>query len=136
MKASRSTRLVHRGAALLASISLALAHQALGQCNGYDVAIIPAPICPITGPSPMAGYGISDQGHVCGVRLNCDFDDRAFLWNGTAVITINTPSYAPRCRGLALNSAGTVVGWMRASLKRAFLFQSGAVVDLGLLPGG
>jgi uncharacterized membrane protein len=127
---------VTHGAIVLSAVVGVATTTARGQCNGYTVEIVPAPLCPIFGPMSMGVDTITANAMVTGTIVSCDFHWQPYLWTGQEVEIIVTPAPYLEARGNDANSNGEVVGYMSGPLHRAFVYQRDQVINLGTLPGG
>jgi probable HAF family extracellular repeat protein len=88
------------------------------------------------------GYSVNTNLQVAGTSLT--FDNRslhAFFWQTNAILDLNRLLAAPSGWELqearAINESGQIVGsGILDDREHAFLFNAGAVVDIGVLPGG
>lgn len=106
--------------------------------------------------SSSAATWISDNGLIVGMSLNGDIDPLigspsifAVLWKNGRIINLGTLENGYESAALSVNSAGQVVGRLASNnfsdansllgvnaQTRAFLWQNGAMQDIGTLPGG
>ena len=81
---------------------------------------------------------VNDSGHVAGYAPNAENVIRAFLWRpGTGMVDLGSLNGSPDGQSDArgINRAGQIVGGAtRPGLVRAFLWENGAMRDLGALP--
>ena len=81
---------------------------------------------------------ISNQTEVAGTTGDGSPFFKAFLWEND-VMTLLLPSFGPRSVTRDMNDARQIVGWMGTSNSidsHAFLWEDGAISDLGVIPGG
>ncbi|MCC6233640.1 MAG: DUF3466 family protein [Verrucomicrobiales bacterium] len=89
--------------------------------------------------------GVDRLGRVVGYSEAPDGRSRAFLWNGATLVNLGTltglvPAHDDS-RATAINDGGLIVGYSspnkaETSPRRAFVYESGAMRNLGLLPDG
>ena len=112
---------------------------AVAQCS-YEVEIISAPSCGVTGIPASSGFGLNDLAIICGRYDNCADSDyhRAFVWFGANPFTpIVAPPPPIAAVAYDINDFNQVVGILDSNAlpMRAFLYQNGVVTTLDLLPG-
>jgi probable HAF family extracellular repeat protein len=80
--------------------------------------------------------GINESGQICGWTNNAITGPfKAFLWQSGVMSEIQLPT-GPYHVANAINNHGQIVGWMGPSdLRRAFLWDAGNTIELGLFPG-
>lgn len=134
--------LARLGAASATMIAIGIvASPSYPQCQ-YEVTIIQAPECAIFGFPPTIGLGLSEQGHVVGTHLDCEFiDDEAFVWTPeTGLVTLPFPAGTIRKRAYDIEG-GLIVGRFDilgdGLADLAFLYdqKTGELTNLGTLPG-
>ena len=90
------------------------------------------------GPDYSEAHGINEAGQIVGWRRVTDLDSHAFLLDGSTVTDLGTLGGA-NSGAQALNSIGQVVGWSYLPEPtigpHPFLWTTGQMTDLGLLPG-
>ncbi len=123
---------------ILVIIGTLSVRRARAQCQ-YDVTIIQAPDCPPFGAQPTIGTGINNLGHIVGYYDVCLGDtQRAFLWTPEGGMqTLEMPDGVLSARASDINDVGQIVGTMGGVVTpfRAYLYDQGKFLDLGVLPG-
>ena len=101
----------------------------------------------LPGPGDWSrAIGVNAAGQVVGISLNAEGALRAVRWDSGRIAELGTLPGYPASRALRIDDRGRVAGWAETAgatpaaeppdlRVRAFLYQNGAMTDLGTLPG-
>jgi hypothetical protein len=92
-------------------------------------------LTPILGQALSFAYGIADNGLITGWAGADISKARAFILDGDRVTYLSPPAGAASCQGLAISSAGDVVGRFTTTAVHAWAYLDGASITLPELPG-